>query len=85
MVDYTGNRDLETFSKFLDNGGVLPEGDSGEDDDDDDDEDGEEASDAKEEDNTGDESKVCFYFVISFYSYLQCSHSFLFLSLIIRK
>ncbi|XP_042337758.1 protein disulfide-isomerase A2-like [Plectropomus leopardus] len=24
VVDYIGNRDLETFSKFLDNGGVLP-------------------------------------------------------------
>lgn len=58
VVDYTGNRDLETFSKFLDNGGVLPEEEGGEDDDDDDDEeDGEEGSDAKEEDNTGDQSK----------------------------
>lgn len=25
MVDYDGKRDLETFSKFLDDGGVLPE------------------------------------------------------------
>lgn len=25
MVDYDGKRDLEAFSKFLDNGGVLPE------------------------------------------------------------
>merc|ERR1719369_758982 len=24
VVDYTGNRDLETMSKFLDDGGVLP-------------------------------------------------------------
>uniref|UniRef100_A0A672MW12 Protein disulfide-isomerase n=1 Tax=Sinocyclocheilus grahami TaxID=75366 RepID=A0A672MW12_SINGR len=46
IVDYNGNRDLETFSKFLDNGGVLPEEESkdddedeGDDDDDDDDED----------------------------------------------
>ncbi|XP_067298925.1 protein disulfide-isomerase A2 [Pseudorasbora parva] len=44
-VNYNGARDLETFSKFLDNGGVLPEQTSKdeeeeeEDDDDDDDED----------------------------------------------
>lgn len=24
-MDYNGQRDLETFVKFLDNGGVLPE------------------------------------------------------------
>uniref|UniRef100_A0A673KI75 Protein disulfide-isomerase n=1 Tax=Sinocyclocheilus rhinocerous TaxID=307959 RepID=A0A673KI75_9TELE len=34
IVDYNGNRDLETFSKFLDNGGVLPEEESKEDDED---------------------------------------------------
>ncbi|XP_059409155.1 protein disulfide-isomerase A2 [Carassius carassius] len=43
IVDYNGNRDLETFSKFLDNGGVIPEEESKDDeedkDDDDDDED----------------------------------------------
>ncbi|MEQ2209967.1 hypothetical protein XENOCAPTIV_006568 [Xenoophorus captivus] len=57
VVDYTGNRDLETFSKFLDNGGVLPEEESAEDDDDDGEEDDEEGSEAKEEDDTGDQSK----------------------------
>lgn len=25
MIDYNGNRDLDTFIKFLDNGGVLPD------------------------------------------------------------
>uniref|UniRef100_A0A672MRW6 Protein disulfide-isomerase n=1 Tax=Sinocyclocheilus grahami TaxID=75366 RepID=A0A672MRW6_SINGR len=34
IVDYNGNRDLETFSKFLDNGGVLPEEESKDDDED---------------------------------------------------
>ncbi|XP_061088508.1 protein disulfide-isomerase A2 [Conger conger] len=39
VVDYNGKRDLETFSKFLDNGGELPEElDDDDDDDDDDDE-----------------------------------------------
>ncbi|XP_028419878.1 protein disulfide-isomerase A2 [Perca flavescens] len=38
VVDYTGNRDLETLSKFLDNGGVLPEGGSDEEEDEDDEE-----------------------------------------------
>ncbi|XP_016347375.1 protein disulfide-isomerase-like [Sinocyclocheilus anshuiensis] len=42
IVDYNGNRDLETFSKFLDNGGVIPEEESKDDDDEDkDDEDDE--------------------------------------------
>ncbi|XP_051939669.1 protein disulfide-isomerase A2 [Hippocampus zosterae] len=36
-VEYSGNRDLETLSRFLDNGGVLPKED-GDDDEDDDDE-----------------------------------------------
>ncbi|XP_016375362.1 protein disulfide-isomerase-like [Sinocyclocheilus rhinocerous] len=41
IVDYNGNRDLETFSKFLDNGGVIPEEESKDDDEDKDDEDDE--------------------------------------------
>ncbi|KAL1282712.1 hypothetical protein QQF64_001515 [Cirrhinus molitorella] len=46
IVDYNGSRDFETFSKFLDNGGVLPEEESKDDDeDDDDDEDEDEVSD----------------------------------------
>ncbi|KAA0722548.1 Protein disulfide-isomerase [Triplophysa tibetana] len=39
IVDYNGQRDLETFSKFLDNGGVLPEAEDGGDEDDDENED----------------------------------------------
>ncbi|XP_039674529.1 protein disulfide-isomerase A2 [Perca fluviatilis] len=39
VVDYTGNRDLETLSKFLDNGGVLPEGGSDEEEDEEDEDD----------------------------------------------
>ncbi|XP_077381306.1 protein disulfide-isomerase-like [Festucalex cinctus] len=34
VVEYSGKRDLETLSKFLDNGGVLPEEDDDDDDDD---------------------------------------------------
>ncbi|XP_040042015.2 protein disulfide-isomerase A2 [Gasterosteus aculeatus] len=44
VVDYTGKRDLETMSKFLDNGGVLPPAESQEEEDFDD-----------EDDDTGDE------------------------------
>ncbi|XP_059186921.1 protein disulfide-isomerase A2 isoform X2 [Centropristis striata] len=50
VVDYTGNRDLETMSKFLDAGGVLPKEESEEDDDDDDDDDDEDEGDVEIED-----------------------------------
>uniref|UniRef100_A0A4W4FK58 Protein disulfide-isomerase n=1 Tax=Electrophorus electricus TaxID=8005 RepID=A0A4W4FK58_ELEEL len=46
VIDYNGKRDLETFSKFLDNGGVLPEE---EDDEDEDEEEEEQGSSDKEE------------------------------------
>uniref|UniRef100_A0A8D2ZKW6 Protein disulfide-isomerase n=1 Tax=Scophthalmus maximus TaxID=52904 RepID=A0A8D2ZKW6_SCOMX len=66
VIEYTANRDLETFSKFLDEGGVLPEEkshedddkDDDEDDDDDDDEDDEEVDDAKKSEDASDDSKV---------------------------
>ncbi|XP_026060758.1 protein disulfide-isomerase A2 [Carassius auratus] len=57
IVDYNGNRDLETFSKFLDNGGVIPEEESKDDeedkddDDDDDDDDEDKVSDEPTEDS----------------------------------
>lgn len=39
MIDYNGNRDLETFVKFLESGGVLPqEEEDSEDEDEDEDE-----------------------------------------------
>ncbi|XP_076839353.1 protein disulfide-isomerase A2 [Brachyhypopomus gauderio] len=42
VVDYNGKRDLETFSKFLDSGGVLPEEEEDEDEEDEDEEEEEE-------------------------------------------
>ncbi|XP_067441211.1 protein disulfide-isomerase A2 [Thunnus thynnus] len=55
VVDYTGKRDLETMSKFLDDGGVLPKEESDEDDEDDEDEDDDDAGDAGDDDD--DESE----------------------------
>nr|XP_055062057.1 protein disulfide-isomerase A2 [Misgurnus anguillicaudatus] len=55
IVDYNGQRDLETFSKFLDNGGVLPEEEDEEDDDEDDEED--DVTDESAEKSTNDASK----------------------------
>ncbi|KAF5888830.1 protein disulfide-isomerase-like, partial [Clarias magur] len=46
VIDYNGNRDLETFVKFLDNGGVLPEEEEDDDDDDDDEDEDQESKDA---------------------------------------
>ncbi|XP_037546224.1 protein disulfide-isomerase A2 [Nematolebias whitei] len=54
VISYTGKRDLETFSKFLDNGGVLPKEESDEVEDEDDDE---EDPDAEDTDKTDDQRK----------------------------
>ncbi|XP_040892268.1 protein disulfide-isomerase A2 [Toxotes jaculatrix] len=56
VVEYAGKRDLETLSKFLDNGGVLPEEGSNEEEDEDDEED-EEDDDAKEGDGPSEDSE----------------------------
>lgn len=67
MVDYTGKRDLETFSKFLDNGGVLPKEESDEEEDEDDEED-EEGDKPKEGGDSADNSKVCNFTAIYIFS-----------------
>ncbi|XP_010776024.1 protein disulfide-isomerase [Notothenia coriiceps] len=50
VVNYSGNRDLETMSKFLDNGGVLPE-EEGDDEEDEDDDEGEVVVDEEADDS----------------------------------
>ncbi|XP_061882586.1 protein disulfide-isomerase A2 [Entelurus aequoreus] len=55
VVDYVGKRDLETLSKFLDNGGVLPEEDDDTDDDDNKDEDDTDEDDKDKDDDDKDE------------------------------
>ncbi|KAI4833447.1 hypothetical protein KUCAC02_016348 [Chaenocephalus aceratus] len=49
VVDYTGNRDLETMSKFLDNGGVLPKKEGDDEEDEKDEEDGEDGEDGDDD------------------------------------
>ncbi|XP_062866608.1 protein disulfide-isomerase A2 [Trichomycterus rosablanca] len=54
VIDYNGNRDLDTFIKFLDNGGVLPEEEEEEEEEEDDKE--EVSRDSTEESEQQDES-----------------------------
>jgi len=56
VVDYTGKRDLETMSKFLDDGGVLPKEENEQEDDDEDDEGDDEAEDAGDDDDESEEA-----------------------------
>uniref|UniRef100_A0A3B4Z551 protein disulfide-isomerase n=1 Tax=Seriola lalandi dorsalis TaxID=1841481 RepID=A0A3B4Z551_SERLL len=51
VVDYTGKRDLETMSKFLDDGGVLPKEESDEEEDDEDEDEEDEEEDKEDDDD----------------------------------
>ncbi|TKS68467.1 Protein disulfide-isomerase A2 [Collichthys lucidus] len=55
-VDYSGNRDLESMSKFLDNGGVMPE-EAAEEDDEDDEDDKEDDDDDDDDDGSKETDK----------------------------
>lgn len=67
MVDYSGNRDLETLSRFLDNGGVLPEETVDEDEDEDENKDIDGSKESKESDE--DDDKVCIFTSTLFFSF----------------
>ncbi|KAM4603332.1 protein disulfide-isomerase A2 [Polymixia lowei] len=57
VVDYSGSRDLETMSKFLDNGGVLPKEEKDDDNDDDDNDDEDEVTDESSQPPANETSK----------------------------
>lgn len=71
MVEYTGNRDLETLSTFLDNGGVLPEETVDEDEDENEDFDGSKESGESDED---DDKVYIFTFTLFFLSPIDVIH-----------
>lgn len=61
VVEYTGKRDLETMSKFLDDGGVLPEEPAEEHEESDEDIDEEDGEEGENIDDAGDDDKVCTF------------------------